>query len=173
MRSVSTAPPTPTLAWLQASASPRSKPGKRKGRLRGLAGRFLDFLDELEKAEARFRQFHLRRIQEAANEASVETRKIVKTIGSGEDQKIFREVVEIQRPPTWTASAWLLERKWPELYSCKHLEVNAKITSDEPPPPMRLIIVDPLAKRPETDDVAEEKGTSGKDEDTRPDLDQR
>ena len=137
---------------------------KAKG-LAAKSGQFRDFRDELEKAEARFRQFHLRRIQEAANEASVETRKIVKTIGSGEDQKIFREVVEIQRPPTWTASAWLLERKWPELYSRKHLEVNAKITSDEPPPPMRLIIVDPLAKRPETDDVAEEKGSG--DEDTR------
>ena len=118
-------------------------------------------MSELEKAEADFRQFHLRQIQEAANESSVETRKTVRTIGSGEDQKTFREVVEIQRPPIWAASAWLLERKWPEFFSRKHLEVNAKITSDDPILPMHMIIVDPIARRPETDGDAEEKDAGG------------
>ena len=44
--------------------------------------------------------------------------------------------------PKW--DAWLLERKYPELYSRKHLEVNA---NTEPPPVMQLVIVDPVKKR--------------------------
>ena len=93
-------------------------------------GQFSDFSDELEEAEADFRAHHLKKIQES----SVETRKTVRTIGDGDDQKTFQEVVEITRPPTWTASAWLLERKYSEQYSRKHLEVNARVTNTEPPP---------------------------------------
>ncbi len=47
--------------------------------------------------------------------------------------------------PKW--DAWLLERKYPEQYSRKHLEINA---NTEPPPVMQLVIVDPVKKR-ETD----------------------
>ena len=56
----------------------------------------------------------------------------------------FQEVVEITRPPTWTTSAWLLERKYPEQYSLKHVEVTA---NTEPPPVMQLVIVDPVKQR--------------------------
>ncbi len=59
----------------------------------------------------------------------------------------FQEVVEITRPPTWTASAWLLERKYPEQYSLKHLDVTARVTNTEPPPVMKIVIVDPVKQR--------------------------
>ena len=68
----------------------------------------------------------------AVHESSVETRKTTRTAGDGDDQKVtFQEVVEITRPPTWTASAWLLERKYPEQYSLKHLDVTARVTNTE------------------------------------------
>ena len=67
-----------------------------------------------------------------ADESFVETRKTVRTIGEGDDQRTVREVIEITRPSTWTAAAWLLERKYPEQYSRKHL--NAKVTNTELPP---------------------------------------
>ena len=109
------------------------------------SGLFREFVDKLKKAEAEFRAHHLKKIQDAANESSVETRKTTRTAGDGDDQKTFQEVVEITRPPTWTASAWLLERKYPEQYSLKHLDVTARVTNTEPPPPMQLVIVDPVS----------------------------
>ena len=83
--------------------------------------------------------------------------KIPGVIGDGDDQKTFQEVVEITRPPTWTASAWLFERKYPEQYSRKHLEVNARVTNTEPPPVMQLVIVDPVKKRETTPEAAYER----------------
>ena len=119
-----------------------------KWKLQGQAARsglFREFVDKLKRAEADFRAHHLKKIQDAANESSVETRKTTRTAGDGDDQKMtFQEVVEITRPPTWTASAWLLERKYPEQYSLKHLDVTARVTNTEPPPPMHLVIVDPV-----------------------------
>ena len=119
-----------------------------KWKLQGQAARsglFREFVDKLKRAEADFRAHHLKKIQDAANESSVETRKTTRTAGDGDDQKVtFQEVVEITRPPTWTASAWLLERKYPEQYSLKHLDVTARVTNTEPPPPMHLVIVDPV-----------------------------
>ena len=103
-------------------------------------------MDKLKKAEADFRKHHLQKIQDAASKSTIETRKTVRT--SGEDQKVtFQEVVEITRPPTWTASAWLLERKYPEQYSLKHLDVTARVTNTEPPPVMEIVIVDPVEQR--------------------------
>ena len=71
-------------------------------------GRFSEFSDKLEKAEAEFRAHYLKKIQQAADESSVETRKTIRTIGDGDDQKTFQEVVEITRPSTWTAG-WAVE----------------------------------------------------------------
>ena len=66
-------------------------------------------------------------------------------MGDGDDQKTFQEVVEetVLPDPRW--DAWLLERKYPEQYSRKHL--NTKVTNTEPPPVMQLVIVDPVKKR--------------------------
>ena len=68
-------------------------------------------------------------------------------MGDGDDQKTFQEVVEdtVLPDPKW--DAWLLERKFPEEYSRKHLDVTATVTNTEPPAPMHLVIVDPVKKR--------------------------
>ena len=72
----------------------------------------------------------------------------------GDDAKIFQEVVEdtVLPDPKW--DAWLLERKYPEMFSRKHLEVNAKVTNTGPPPVMQLVIVDPVKKRATTEAAA-------------------
>ena len=120
---------------------------KQKGQEQA-RGQYSDFSDELKSAEADFRAHHLKKIQDTANASSVETRKTTRTAGNGDDQKVtFQEVVEITRPPTWTASAWLLERKYPEQYSLKHLDVTARVTNTEPPPVMKIVIVDPVKQR--------------------------
>ena len=110
-------------------------------------GQFSDFCDLLEEAEAGFRAVHLQRLVDAAEKSKVRVRKTVRSMGEGDDAKIFQEVVEdtVLPDPKW--DAWLLERKYPEQYSRKHLEVNA---NTEPPPVMQLVIVDPVKKR-ETD----------------------
>ena len=117
---------------------------KQKGQEQ-VRGQYSDFSAHLKKAEADYRAYYLKTIQDAAKESSVETRKTTRTAGDGDDQKVtFQEVVEITRPPRWTAAAWLLERKYPEQYSLKYLDVTARVTNTEPPPPMHLVIVDPV-----------------------------
>ena len=68
-------------------------------------------------------------------------------MGEGDDAKIFQEVVEdtVLPDPKW--DAWLLERKYPEEFSRKHLEV----TANTDPPVMQLVIVDPVKKRDDDD----------------------
>ena len=105
-------------------------------------GQFSAFCAHLKKAESDYRAYYLKKIQDAANESSVETKKTVRTDGDGETT--FQEVVELKRAPSWTAAAWLLERKFPEEYSRKHLEVKATVTTTEPREPMQLVIVDPV-----------------------------
>ena len=53
-----------------------------------------------------------------------------------------------RRPPDAKLSQWLLERKWPELYSRKHIEVSATVKSEDPSPPMRLIVIDQVETPP-------------------------
>ena len=107
----------------------------------------MDFLDQLEEAEAGFRATRLQRLVDAAEKSKVKIRKTVRTMGDGDDQKTFQEVVEdtVLPDPKW--DAWLLERKFPEEYSRKHLDVTATVTNTEPPSPMHLVIVDPVKKR--------------------------
>ena len=119
---------------------------KKKGREQK-KGRFSEFLDELEKAEAGFRATRLQRLVDAAEKSQVRIRKTVRSIGDGDDAKIFQEVIEdtVLPDPKW--DAWLLERKYPEQYSLKHLDVTVRVTNTEPPPVMKLVIVDPVKKR--------------------------
>ena len=85
-------------------------------------------MNKLKRAEADFRAHHLKKIQDTANESSVETRKTTRTAGDGDDQKVtFQE--------------------YPEQYSLKHLDVTARVTNTEPPPVMKLVIVDPVKQR--------------------------
>ena len=103
----------PTLASRRASQQARSNCGNRRARSRP-RGHYSAFSAHLKKAEAEFRACYLKTIQQAAKESSVETRKTVRTVGEGDDQRTVQEVVEIRRPPMWTAAAWLRERKYPE-----------------------------------------------------------
>ena len=80
-------------------------------------GRFSEFSDELKGAEAGFRAVRLQRLVDAAEKSQVRVRKTVRSIGEGDDAKIFQEVVEdtVLPDPKW--DAWLLERKYPEMFS--------------------------------------------------------
>ena len=96
-------PKVPKLSHLGRGGGAR---WKQKGQEQARR-QYSDFSDELKRAEADFRAHHLKKIQDTANESSVETRKTTRTAGDGDDQKVtFQEVVEITRPPTWTTSAW-------------------------------------------------------------------
>ena len=74
-------------------------------------------------------------------------------------------------PPDARLSMWLLERKWPEKYSRKHIEVSPTVKSEDPSPPMRLIVIDQVEtppvpvgeneKGPEPDAPAPEADTPG------------
>ena len=81
----------PTLASRRASQQARSNCGNRRARSQA-RGQYSDFSDELKRAEADFRAHHLKKIQDTANESSVETRKTTRTAGDGDDQKVtFQE----------------------------------------------------------------------------------
>ena len=97
---------------------------KQKGQEQA-RGHFCDFCDELKEAEAGFRATRLQRLVDAAEKSKVKIRKTVRTMGDGDDQKTFQEVVEetVLPDPRW--DAWPLERKYPEQYSRKHL--NTKV----------------------------------------------
>ena len=112
-------------------------------------GRFSEFSEELKAAEAGFRAVRLKRLVDAAEQSKVKTKKTVRSMGDGDDAKIFQEVVEdtVLPDPRW--DAWLLERKYPEMFSRKHVEVAANVTHSEPPPVMKLVIVDPVKRREE------------------------
>ena len=81
---------------------------KQKGR-KQKRGHYLDFLDQLEEAEAGFRAIRLQELVDAAEKSKVKTRKMVRTMGDGDDQKTVQEVVEetVLPDPKW--DAWLLE----------------------------------------------------------------
>ena len=85
-------------------------------------GRFSEFSEELKAAEAGFRAVRLKRLVDAAEQSKVKTKKTVRSMGDGDDAKIFQEVVEetVLPDPRW--DAWLLERKYPEMFSRKHVE---------------------------------------------------
>ena len=152
---------------------------KRLGQER-TSGQFCQFCQELEGAEARFRLVHLGKIRDGALNGSVEKRTVVKRKAiineQGEtvpaaDGEIYTEQTTIERPPDARLSMWLLERKWPEQYSRKHIEVNATVKSEDPSPPMRLIVIDQVEtppvpvgeneKGPEPDAPAPEADTPG------------
>ena len=109
-------------------------------------GRFREFCNELKGAEAGFRAVRLQRIVDAAEQSKGRIKKTVRSMGDGGDAKIFQEVVEdtVLPDPKW--DAWLLERKYPEQFSRKHIEVNAQVTHTEPPPVMNVVFMDPVKR---------------------------
>ena len=153
---------------------------KQRGRETG-RGQFWEFIQELEGAEARFQQVHLGKIRDGALNGSVEKRTVVRrkamineageTVPEPDSEIYTEETTTVERPPDAKLSQWLLERKWPELFSRKHIEVSATVKSEDPSPPMRLIVIDQLEtppvpvgeneKGPEPDAPAPEADTPG------------
>ena len=134
----------------------------------------------MEGADARFQQVHLGKIRDGALNVGVEKRTVVRRKAmineAGEtvpapDSELYTEQTTIERPPDARLSMWLLERKWPEKYSRKHIEVSPTVKSEDPSPPMRLIVIDQVdtppvpvgenEKGPEPDAPAPEADTPG------------
>ncbi len=129
---------------------------KQRGQETG-RGLYWEFIQELEGAEARFRQVHLGKIRDGALNGSVLKRTVVRRKAiineAGEtvpapDSELYTEQTTTEQSPDAKLSQWLLERKWPELFSRKHIEVSATVKSEDPSPPMRLIVIDQLETPP-------------------------
>lgn len=65
---------------------------------------------DLEEAESAFKRVHVDVIERAALLPSTVTREIIKEHPDG---SVTKDVTTETRPPKWTASAWLLERRFP------------------------------------------------------------
>lgn len=90
---------------------------------------YIDFLEDLEAAEARWELRHLQRIDDAATRPQqVKKVTIQKELRPNERGELVMtevgrtEVIE-ERPSLWTASAWLLERKIPKRYA-RRVEID-------------------------------------------------
>ena len=120
-------------AGIHRATFQRWKAAGRKAR----SGQFRDFYDALKRAEAGFRMTHLQRIANSDPEVETRTRE--------RDGKVL-ETIKITRPPDWRRSAWLLERRYPEEFSRRHVKVDADVKTEEPPDRQRfeIVIVDPV-----------------------------
>ena len=114
-----------------------------------ISGLYWHFWQQIKRAEGEFRKFHQNRLKAAATETTTTTKKTVRSQGAGAETVTYQEVTTTEHPPDPKWSAWLLERKFPEQYSRRVLEVDAKVTTDTPPPQMQIVIVDPHEKRGE------------------------
>lgn len=86
---------------------------------------YIDWLNDLEAAEARWEARHLERIVAAATKPQ-EVRKVVvkkERNDKGELVEVERTETVEQRPELWTASAWMLERMKPAKYG-RRVEVE-------------------------------------------------
>ena len=114
------------------------------------SGRFRDFCDALERAEAEFERTHLQRI--GSGDPDVETR-----VRERNGEEIER--ITITRPPDWRRSAWLLERRWPERYGRRHVKVDTELKAEpQDRRPFEIIIVDPVRGRGPGEDQPPPKG---------------
>ena len=96
--------------WLAAAEKPRAKK------------EFREFRDTVKNARAEFEAVHL----EAIGRAGLEPIKTVQRHGHRDSTgKLETQwVTETSSPPQWQASAWLLERRFPERYG---LHIKARI----------------------------------------------
>lgn len=101
---------TTFYGWLQKAEQPRAKKELR------------DFRDIIKNARAEFEAVHL----EAIGRAGLEPIKTVQRHGHRDSTgKLETQwVTETSSPPQWQASAWLLERRFPERYG---LHIKARI----------------------------------------------
>ena len=93
------------------------------------SGPYREFWEAVKKAAVEFERTHLDIIRRAAQESTTERRTTVRTTSRGET---VQEVIEISKPPTWTASAWLLERTRPDQYSRKYRTVEVELPLPDP-----------------------------------------
>ena len=91
----------------------------KRGR-RETAGKYWDFVVAIEEAEVHWKRALLERL-ETIHVRGLTERKIVKRqIGDQE----FAEVTESTKSAPWTLTAWLLERKFPEEFGKRVVEVQ-------------------------------------------------
>lgn len=76
------------------------------------------FLHELKKAEAEGKSGHLANISRAAYRGFewTERKKSIKKLANGTEEVTTEEITKFA-PPNWTASAWFLERRYPNEFA--------------------------------------------------------
>ena len=88
------------------------------------SGKFREFVQALKDAESAFRETHLSVIRRAATEPSETVKEHIKRNPDGSE---LREVTRTRSPPMWAPSAWLLERKFPEEFGRRQIEVGGEV----------------------------------------------
>lgn len=91
----------------------------------------MDFLDNLERAEAEAEANRLAVISQAAQGGTKVRKTTIRYDSKG--KQIERTVIEETLKPEWKAAAWVLERRYPNRYA-KRLEVTGADGSELVPP---------------------------------------
>ena len=104
--------------WLRKSGEEDAKPIYKR------------FGDRMKAAEVRFKQEHIRRIREKAEEKQVVVREHIRKLPNNAE---IRDIIKETRPTVWQASAWLLERKFPGEFSKKVVEIEGGNFTSPPP----------------------------------------
>lgn len=86
------------------------------------AKRYAEFLTAWEKAEAEAVAARLRCIDDAAKGGWVKRKTVTRTKGDEVEVTVTEETVA----PEWQAAAWMLERRRPELFGRRTLEITGK-----------------------------------------------
>ena len=99
--------------------------------------RYIQFFQSVKKAEAGFIESNLGVIRRAATEPTVIVREHVRKVGD----KTTKEITKETRPPTWAPAAWLLERRWPDLFG-RRLGHSGEISTPSPPKIIKVLFSD-------------------------------
>ena len=101
-------------------------------------GKFYDFWLAMKQAESEFRQRHVDRIRDSAL-ISCGTKVVEVTRDDGKGN-VVTETRRETNPPSWQASAWLLERKFPLEYARRTYDEST--TNDANRPVVTLVFDD-------------------------------